>query len=77
MLGSVNDLRFEFAFKAATQTWTRLLTTHPDLRAAACPWPGNSKHQDYRFSVIREIEIWRVAVPMVKRYADDLKANSF
>jgi hypothetical protein len=29
------------------------------------------------FSVIREIEIWRVAVLMVNRYADDAEANSF
>jgi hypothetical protein len=28
-------------------------------------------------SVIREIEIWRVAVMMVNRYADEAKANSF
>jgi hypothetical protein len=27
--------------------------------------------------MIREIEIWRVAVLMVKRYADDAEANSF
>ena len=29
------------------------------------------------FSVIREIEIWRVAVLMVNRYAGDAEANSF
>jgi hypothetical protein len=28
-------------------------------------------------SVIREIEIWRVAVLMVSRYADEAEANSF
>src|SRR5712671_4072685 len=28
-------------------------------------------------SVIREIEIWRVAVLMVDRYADEAEANSF
>ena len=28
-------------------------------------------------SVIREIEIWRVAVLMVNRYADEAEANSF
>ena len=28
-------------------------------------------------SVIREIEIWRVAVPMIKRYAGDPEANGF
>jgi hypothetical protein len=27
--------------------------------------------------VIREIEIWRVAVLMIKRYADEAEANSF
>ena len=27
--------------------------------------------------MIREIEIWRAAVLMVKRYADDAEANSF
>ena len=27
--------------------------------------------------VIREIEIWRVAVLMVNRYADEAEANSF
>jgi hypothetical protein len=29
------------------------------------------------FSVIREIEIWRVAVLMVHRSADEVEANSF
>jgi hypothetical protein len=29
------------------------------------------------FSVIREIEIWRAAVLMLNRYADDAGANSF
>jgi hypothetical protein len=29
------------------------------------------------FSVIREIEIWRVAVLMINRYADEAEANSF
>jgi hypothetical protein len=28
-------------------------------------------------SVIREIEIWRVAVLMINRYADEAEANSF
>jgi hypothetical protein len=28
-------------------------------------------------SVLREIEIWRVAVLMVNRYADEAEANSF
>ena len=28
-------------------------------------------------SVIREIEIWRIAVLMINRYADDAGANSF
>jgi hypothetical protein len=28
-------------------------------------------------SVIRAIEIWRVAVLMINRYADEAKANSF
>ena len=28
-------------------------------------------------SVIREIEIWRVAVLMINRYADEARANSF
>ena len=39
---------------------------------------SNSKHKlCYRSSVIREIEIWRVAVLMVNRYADEAAANSF
>ena len=29
------------------------------------------------FSVIREIEIWLVALLMVNRYADEAEANSF
>jgi hypothetical protein len=38
----------------------------------------SSKHKlRYRSSVIREIEIWRVAVLMVNRYADEAEANSF
>ena len=28
-------------------------------------------------SVLREIEIWRLAVLMINRYADEAKANSF
>jgi hypothetical protein len=32
---------------------------------------------DTGFSVIREIEIWRVAVLMINRYADEAEANSF
>jgi len=39
---------------------------------------SNSKHKlRYRSSVIREIEIWRVAVLMINRYADEAEANSF
>jgi hypothetical protein len=40
------------------------------------PRSSNSKHKlRYRSSVIREIEIWRVAVLMVNRY--EAEANSF
>ena len=35
---------------------------------------SNSKH---KVCVIPEIEIWRVAVLMVSRYADEAEANSF
>jgi hypothetical protein len=54
----------------------------PDERGfgLSCPpWSSNSKHKVcYRVpSVIREIEIWRVAVLMVNRYADEAEANSF
>jgi hypothetical protein len=39
---------------------------------------SNPKHKlCYRSSVIREIEIWRIAVLMVNRYADEAEANSF
>ena len=39
---------------------------------------SNPKHKlCYRPSVIREIEIWRVAMLMINRYADEAEANSF
>ena len=42
------------------------------------PRSSNPKHKlCYRPSVIREIEIWRVAMLMIDRYADDAGANSF
>jgi hypothetical protein len=42
------------------------------------PRSSNSKHKlCYRSRVIREIEIWRVAVLMISRYAGDAEANSF
>jgi hypothetical protein len=42
------------------------------------PRSSNSKHKEATvFSVIREIEIWRVAMLMVNRYADEAEANSF
>src|SRR5215472_15041691 len=42
------------------------------------PRSSNSKHKDATvFDVIREIEIWRVAMLMVNRYADEANANSF
>jgi hypothetical protein len=40
-------------------------SANPALRSAILP------------SVIREIEIWRVAVVMINRYADEAGANSF
>jgi hypothetical protein len=47
------------------------------LGQSCLPRSSNSKHNlRYRFSVIREIEIWRVAVLMVSRYADEAEANS-
>jgi hypothetical protein len=43
-------------------------------------WPARSsnlKHKLlYRRCVIREIEIWSVAVMMINRYADEAKLNS-
>ena len=52
-----------------------------NIRTFGQPWlprSSNSKHKDaIVFSVIREIEIWRVAVLMVSRYADEAEANSF
>ena len=48
------------------------------VRPVLSPRSSNSKHKlRYRSSVIREIEIWRVAVLMVNRYADEAAANSF
>ena len=48
------------------------------VRPALSPRSSNSKHKlCYRSSVIRDIEIWRVAVLMVNRYADEAEANSF
>src|SRR5271167_1164934 len=48
------------------------------VRPVLSPRSSNSKHKFcYRPSVIREIEIWRVAVLMVNRYADEAEANSF
>jgi hypothetical protein len=52
-----------------------------DIRTFGQPYlprSSNSKHKDATvFSVIREIEIWRVAMLMVNRYADEAEANSF
>jgi hypothetical protein len=40
------------------------------------PESSNSKHKlCYRSRVIQEIEIWRVAVLMINRYADKAEAN--
>jgi hypothetical protein len=42
------------------------------------PWSSNPKQSSATApTVIREIEIWRVAVLMIYRYADEAKANSF
>ena len=42
------------------------------------PRSSNPKHKlCYRPSVIREMEIWRVAMLMINRYADEAEANSF
>jgi hypothetical protein len=42
------------------------------------PRSSDSKHKNATvFIVMREIEIWRVAMLMVNRYADEAKANSF
>jgi hypothetical protein len=53
----------------------------PDQRGlgqSCLPRSSNSKHKlCYRSSVIREIEIWRAAVLMINRYADEAEANSF
>ena len=54
---------------------------HPGQRGlgqSCLPRSSNSKHKlCYRSSVIPEIEIWRVAVLMINRYADEAGANSF
>jgi hypothetical protein len=63
-----------------TQACTHLLTTSGPIegfRPAHDPRSSNSKHKlCYGFSVIREIEIWRAAVLMVNRYADEAEANA-
>jgi hypothetical protein len=55
--------------------------TDPDQRGfgqSCLAWSNNPKHKlCYHSRVIREIEIWRVAVLMVNRCADEAKANSF
>ena len=68
--------------KRLTQAGTHLLTTsgpiggfRPALYPPVKPIPKH-KHATV-FSVIREIEIWRVAMLMVNRYADGAGANSF
>ena len=48
------------------------------VRPVCPPRSSNPKHKRcYRPSVIREIEIWRVAMLMVNRYADEAEPNSF
>ena len=51
------------------------------LGSAASPTsPGQAiRNTSYAtvFSAIREIEIWRAAVLMLSRYADEAEANSF
>ena len=47
------------------------------VRPVLSPQSSNSQHKlSYRFSVIREIEIWRVALLMVNRYAAEATVNS-
>jgi hypothetical protein len=48
------------------------------VRPVLSPRSSNSKYKlCYRSRVIREIEIWHVAVLMVNRYAAEAEANSF
>jgi hypothetical protein len=62
----------------------RIWTTANKIRTkegSACPVLVGQAIRNTRsaivLSVIREIEIWRVAVLMVNRYADEAEANSF
>jgi hypothetical protein len=74
-------LRSQLHSRRLTQAGTHLLTTSGPIggfRPALGPPVSNSKHKHATvFSVIREIEIWRVAMLMVSRYADGAGANSF
>jgi hypothetical protein len=53
----------------------------PQIRTNAGFGQSSVKHPKHKLcylpGVIREIEIWRVAVLMVNRYADEAEANSF
>jgi hypothetical protein len=57
------------------------LHTGPQIRTNAGFGQSSFKQFErklcYLPGVIREIEIWRVAVLMVNRYADEAEANSF
>ena len=70
------------AIRGVSRRRARTCRQHPDQSEGfGRPYvrrSSNSKHKHATvFSVIREIEIWRVAMLMVNRYAEGAGANSF
>ena len=73
-----------FGWSGLTAKFHRIWTPANKIRTnegSACPVLIGQAIRNTRSaivpSVIREIEIWRVAVLMVNRYADEAEANSF
>jgi len=82
MLGICTRAPLPTAIQGVSRRCVRTCRQHPDQSKAFGqphdPRSCNSKRKlCYRPSVIREIEIWRVAVLMINRYADEAEANSF
>ena len=76
--GSAHALHSQLPFKASHEACTQPADNFRTFGQPYLPRSSNSKHKEATvFSVIREIEIWRVAMLMVNCYADEAEANSF
>jgi len=72
--------RFQLPFKAShAGVYVPANNVRTNLKGFGQPHSQAIRNTNSTIAVrmIREIEIWRVAVLMVKRYADEAEANSF